>query len=279
MNTFKKIMAWTLVIISILGILACAAGIVGGWVINNRLTDSLMNLLDGIQTLTTSLEDSLSKAGSSLTTANSAISTLRDLGTQLGESASENTPILDRIAQVIQEQLSPTLDRIRETFSTVQERIKAINSAIEALNVLPGVNLPTLSPQLDEVNQLVQNVVDAIDELKSNIADFKAGVVQNVLTALSAKIEPIATLLANLEELVNTSLERIDNLQAGVANLQAKLPMAIDLLTVGSTIILAWLILAQISLLLAARTYLKSGSLPWAAAPAEQVLEDTALDS
>jgi hypothetical protein len=130
--------------------------------------------------------------------------------------------------------------------------VTAVNSAIEALNMLPGVNLPTLSPQLEEVSQLAQNVVDAIDDLRSNIADFKAGVVQDVLAAFSARVEPIATLLANLEQLVDTSLARIDNLQAGVENLQAKLAKTIDLITVVSTIVLSWLILAQVSLFLAA---------------------------
>jgi len=279
MSTFTKILAWTLVIISFIGILACAAGVVGGWVINDRLTDRLMNLLDGVQSLTTSLEDSLTNASAYLTTANTAISTLRDLGTQLGENASVNTPILDRITQALQEQLSPALDRIRETFTTVVESVTAINSAIEALNMLPGVNLPTLTQELEQVDQLAQNVVDAIGELQSNIADFKTGVVQDVLAAFSARIEPIATLLANLEQLVDTSLARIDNLQAGVENLQAKLPTTIDLITVVSTIVLSWLILAQVSLFLVARYYLKSGRLLWARIPDDQAAVDPALES
>ena len=278
MSTFKKILAWLFVIISLIGILACAAGIVGGWVINDRFTDGLLGLLDGVQSLATSLEDPLTNASASLNTANTAISTLRDFGSQLGESASENTPIFDSISDVIQEQLSPTIDKLREIFAAIMDSLDAINSAIEALNMLPGVNLPTLSQLLEDANQLVQDIEDAIGELQSSVEDFKAGVVQDVSAALSSIIEPIANLLVNLEELVNTSLERIDSLQAGVAELQEKLPTAIDLLTVASTIVLFWLILAQVSLFLAARFYLKSGRLLWESVPGDRSPVDPALE-
>jgi chromosome segregation ATPase len=237
-----------------------------------------LGLLDGVQSLATSLEDPLTNASASLNTANTAISTLRDLGSQLGESASENTPIFDSISDVIQEQLSPTIDKLREIFAAIMDSLDAINSAIEALNMLPGVNLPTLSQLLEDANQLVQDIEDAIGELQSSVEDFKAGVVQDVSAALSSIIEPIANLLVNLEELVNTSLERIDSLQAGVAELQEKLPTAIDLLTVASTIVLFWLILAQVSLFLAARFYLKSGRLLWESVPGDRSPVDPALE-
>ena len=45
MSTFKRILAWILIVISVLGILVCALGVAGSWMINDSLTQSVLGLL------------------------------------------------------------------------------------------------------------------------------------------------------------------------------------------------------------------------------------------
>jgi chromosome segregation ATPase len=266
------------VVISIIGIIACLVGIVGGWVINSRLTNSVENLLNGVQQITVSVEGSLEQARVHLNTANSAISTIRHTASQLGAGADVNTPLLDRITQTIQDGLSPALSRIRDAFLPIKESVLAINNTLEVFNTIPGLNLPTLTSQLESLSDRIDQVNQSVADLQASIANFKAGVISNVLTAFMEKFEPIANLLSNLEQDVTTALDQINKLQASVERLQGVVASAIDIITLLLSIWLVWIALSQVSLVLVARYYLKSGKMVWEANeikthPAETTLE------
>jgi chromosome segregation ATPase len=269
MNTFKRILAWTIVVISIIGILACTVTVVGSWVINDRMTIRIENMLSGVQGTLSSVENSLTLASTHLNTANTAINTIRETASQFGDNIGENTPILDAIRRAVDEELSPTINTVRDTFLSIWERVLAINNTIETINALPGIQLPTLSTEIQSINDQIQKVTDAVQQLQTYISDLKSGVVSAVIEPLLAKIEPIATFLATLEQDVNKYIGQVNQLQAAVENLQAKISSTIDIFTILLSIALAWVILAQISLILAAGLYLKTGRKVWEFTPGE----------
>ena len=279
MSTFKRFLAWALIVISILGILACTVGMVGSWMINNDLTNRILNLLSGVQNGLSRVDDSLTLASTQLNSANTAISTAREAASKLGTSIDENTPLLDNITAAITDGLAPSIDKVRDTFLPLWERILAINNTIETLNTLPGINLPTLTPQLESLNSQIQQVVDGVQQLQGDIANFKKGVVQNVLVPFLSKIDEVATFLAKLEKDVNTYLVQVKQLQAAASELQARVPSAIDNLTILLSILLIWAILAQISLVLVASLYLRTGKMVWEFAPAIQPIENAPLEA
>ncbi|MCZ7670030.1 MAG: hypothetical protein M5U34_24080 [Chloroflexi bacterium] len=45
MKTVKLIIAWILMILAVVGIIAVLAGFVGSWVVRNKVTDVTINLL------------------------------------------------------------------------------------------------------------------------------------------------------------------------------------------------------------------------------------------
>lgn len=279
MRTFKRLLAWALIVISILGILACAVGMVGSWMINNDLTNRILNLLSGVQASLTRVDDSLTLASTQLNTASTAISTAREAASKLGTSISENTPLLDNITAAITDGLEPSINKVRDTFLPLWERILAINNMIETLNTLPGINLPTLTPQLESLNGQIQQVVDGVQQLKGDIADFKKGIVQDVLVPILAKIDEIATFLAKLEKVANTYMVQVRQLQAAASDLQARVPSTIDNLTILLSILLILAILAQISLVLVASLYLRTGKMVWEFASGIQPIENVPLEA
>jgi chromosome segregation ATPase len=267
MNTFKRILAWAVVVISIIGILACLAGIIGGWVVNERLTNSILNLLSGVQSGLSSVEGSLTRVSDHLSTANSAIDSVRQSAAQLGDQVEANTPVLDAISRTIDERLSPSVNRLRELILPVWERILAINNTLEALNTLPGIQLPTLTAQLQSLDDQIQAAIQGVEELRADIQSFRSGVVENVRARFSGKIDTIATFLSTIEGEVNTYLAQVKNLQAAVSDLQVRIPSTIDTITLLLSILLIWIILAQISLALVAMVYLRTGQMVWEFGP------------
>jgi methyl-accepting chemotaxis protein len=278
MSTFKRVLAWILIVISVLGILVCALGIAGSWMINDRLTQGALGLLTRAETALSRVEDSLTVADSTLKDASSAIATVQEAAGKLGDRIEKNSPVLDRISQILQEQLGPAVGKIRDAFLKIDERVQAVNTAIQALNALPGIQMDTLDLQLDGPKERVGLVADAVQQLQQNVADFRAGIVQSMAPFME-KLDRIAGFLTRLDEEVNTYLKQVDNLQAAVANAKVNIPSLIDRITLIISIVFLWIILAQIALFLVARAYLKTGRMVWEMPAGEGVSSKEALAS
>lgn len=262
MSTLKRILAWIMIVISVLGILVCSLGIAGSWMINDSLTQTVLGLISRAETALTRIEDTLTLADAQLKDASSAVATVQEAASKLGDRIEKNSPVLDRIAQILQDQLGPTVNKIRDAFLQIEERVQAVNNTIEALNALPGVQLTTLDLQLEGPRERVGLVVDAVQQLQQNIADFRAGIVQS-MEPFRERLDRIAGFLTRLEEEVNTYLTRVDNLQAALATATVNIPALIDRVTLILSFVFLWIILAQIAMFLVARVYLKTGKMVW----------------
>ena len=262
MSTFKRILAWILIVVTVLGILVCSLGIAGSWMINDSITQEVLGLLSRAETALSRVEDTLTLADAQLKDASSAIATVQEAVAKLGDRIEENSPVLDRIAQILKEELGPAANRIRDAFVRIEERVQAVNNAIETLNALPGIQLASLDLQLEGPKERVGLVVDAVQQLQQSVADFRAGIVQS-MTPFMERLDRIAGFLNRLDEEVNTYLEQVNDLQVAVASATVNIPSLIDRITLILTFVFLWVILAQLALFLVARVYLKTGRLVW----------------
>ena len=276
MSTFKRILAWILIVVSVLGILVCSLGIAGSWMINDSLTQEVLGLLSRAETALTRVEDSLTLANATLQDASAAIATVQEATSNLGDRIEKNSPVLDRISQILQDELGPAINKIRDTFLKIEERVQAVNNAIEAVNALPGIQLSTLDLQLEGPKDRVALVVDAVQQLQQNVADFRAGLVQSMAPFME-KLDRIAGFLNRLEEDINTYLNQVNSLQTALVSLKGNVPSLIDRITLIITFVFLWIILAQIALFLVARVYLKIGHWVWEIPASEKSSSKEAL--
>jgi hypothetical protein len=262
MSTFKRILAWTLIVISVIGILVCTLGVVGSWMIKDRLTQEVLGLLSKADTAVTRVEDSLTLVDAQLKDAGTAIDTVREAASKLGDRIEKNSPVLDRISQILNEELGPTVNKIRDTFLKIEERVSAVNNTIAVVNALPGIELPPLDIQFEGINDRVSQVFDTVQQLQKSIADFKAGIVQSMAPFLE-RLDRISGFLVKLDQDMSTYLDKVNKLQAVLAGAKANIPATINKITIFISIIFLWVILAQIGLVLVARFYLRTGRMVW----------------
>ena len=272
MSTFKRILAWILIVVSVLGILVCSLGIAGSWMINDSLTREVLGLVSRAQTALSRVEDSLIVADAALKKASSAIVTIQEASSKLGDRIEKNSPALDRISQILQDELGPAVNKIRDAFVKIEERVQAVNNAIQALNALPGIQLSTLDLQLEGPRDRVGLIADVVQQLQQNVADFRAGLVQNMAPFMEG-LDQVAGFLNRLEQDVNNYLKLVDNLQAALASAKLSIPSTIDKIMLIMSIVLLWLIITHIALFLVARVYLKTGKMVWNLIPSQKSRE------
>lgn len=262
MSTFKRILAWILIVISVLGILVCTLGIAGSWMINDSLTQGILGLISRADTALSRVENTLILADAQLKDASAAVATVQEATAKFGDRIEKNSPVLDRLSQILQERLGPTVNKIRDAFIQIEERVQAVNNAIEALNALPGIQIDTLDLQLDGPKEQLGLVVDSVQQLQQNVADFRAGIVQN-MAPFKERLDRIAGFLTRLDEEVNTYMKQVNTIQATLAAATTNIPSLIDRVTLLITFLFVWIVLAQIALFLVARVYLKTGKMVW----------------
>jgi ABC-type transporter Mla subunit MlaD len=232
----------------------------------------VLGLVSRAETALSRIEDSLTVADAALKNASSALATIQEASSKLGDRIEKNSPALDRISQILQDELGPAVNKIRDAFVKIEERVQAVNNAIEALNALPGIQLSTLDLQLEGPRDRVGLIADAVQQLQQNVADFRAGIVQSMAPFME-KLDQTAGFLDRLEQDLNTYLRQVNNLQAALANAKLNIPSTIDRIMLIMSILLLWLIIAQIALFLAARVYLKTGKMVWDFIPSRKSQE------
>ena len=272
MRAFKRILAFVAIGLCVLGILAAAAGIVGVWRANGPVTQTLVKTVSGLETVVGGIGDGLDRLTELLDAASSAVALIEDTVTVAGDTLAQSTPVLELLTRIFGDQLLPSVSAGLETARSLGETALAVNSALETVNSLPGISVPTLPPEL---TSLAQDLVDLESQVKQGaqeVKDMKVAAVESVVTPVTERTGKMQSSLGGISAKASTASERLSETEAGLAQLREQLPLYIDLASIGATLILAWLILAQVSLLVHARVYLRSTAAA-TAAPAESAPE------
>lgn len=245
----KKFLAVIVMTLSVLLITASIAGIVAVWVYNTPVTEGLLNVFVPIDRAYVQFDEGLSRAETRLTEARAKLSETKAELEQKGQTAIENTLVLDTVQKRMDIDLEPSVANLRQTVSGTQQAVASLQSAVEAINSLPFVTtpLPDLTG-LQAMSGRLTNVDDSMQELRVNLHNRKAERMtatverlRKLLTRLDAGLEALQTGVTGLDQ-------RLTEINRQTTWLQTQIPTWIDWVSIGVTVALLWLILSQASL-------------------------------
>jgi peptidoglycan hydrolase CwlO-like protein len=202
----RKILAVLVAIIAGLGVILCAGGLIGLWVINTPVTDTITSTAQ-------TAEAYLALASSTTTTARSQIEDIRTQIDAFGTSVKNMTPetrteITSKVRDAVQHKFGPTIDALRTTFTTLRTGIIALNRSLESANRIPGVNVPTLTDELQAADQRLGEIQDSLTALTKALADVSVdGSRIEALTAATS--DKLAAVEGSLSQW-NTKITTVD---------------------------------------------------------------------
>lgn len=275
MRTFKRVLAIVVIVLCVVGILAAAAGIVGVWRANGPVTQALVKTVSGLEAVVGGIGDGLERLTARLDAASGAVALIEDTVTVAGDTLAQSTPVLELLSRFFGDQLLPSVSAGLETARSLGASALAVNSALETVNSLTAMSVPTLPPEL---TSLAQDLVDLENQVKQGaqeIKDMKVAAVESVVTPVTERTAKMQLRLDGASAKVSAASERLSETEAGLAQVREQLPLTIDLASIAATLVLAWLILAQVSLLVHAREHLRTPA-PATPPPAESTAEPEA---
>lgn len=252
----RKILAYTLIILSSLLLLASLVGIGAAWFYNEPLTHEATSQLQDIdhelELAQTTLDSTHTELERALRLVDAAQAALEKLAAQ-SESAES---LFDGIQSSLDDKLLPELKTTRERIDSARTALENLRGLLQTISAIPfiGINIP---------DQIVTDLIASADAIDAEIANAE-DVAKQASTFVSDTSYLLGGDLTETRDSLQTFLKAVEEYQdkvadwrAQIADLIASLPKWIDNTSIGLTIFLFWFGLSQFGLLLHGRMILR----------------------
>ncbi len=251
MRTFKLVVAWILVALSVLGIIAVLIGLVASWQIRNRATEATVNLLTAGETAVTTLSNGIGRIDDRLAVTQQNIQTLENNITTTGADVTENSLVGQAISAQISEETAASVAEARATVTAITDAVSTLNAAINAANAIPFVQLDGFIPEL------VGDIATGIAELEQSVTTFRTGVQQRREDRIADTVVYFTGITAEMSDRVGrvqsrleTAEARLDTTTDRLESAKVRLPRIYTTITIAANVALLLIGVAFGSLLL-----------------------------
>lgn len=251
MRTFKLVVAWILVALSVLGIIAVLIGLVASWQIRNRATEATVNLLTAGETAVTTLSNGIGRIDDRLAVTQQNIQTLENNITTTGTDVTENSLVGQAISAQISEETAASVAEARATVTAITDAVSTLNAAINAANAIPFVQLDGFIPEL------VGDIATGIAELEQSVTTFRTGVQQRREDRIADTVVYFTGITAEMSDRVGrvqsrleTAEARLDTTTDRLESAKVRLPRIYTTITIAANVALLLIGVAFGSLLL-----------------------------
>jgi hypothetical protein len=252
MNVLRRGGAALLLVCSALVLLLCLGGVVGVWVVNQPAKQAIGDALETLDSYLTLADQTVQQVGERTARLRATLDGARRemvVADNAGRGA-----ITARVTVALQE-ASATLATLRGVVQTLSASVATLNRTLGHLGRVPGVVPPTLPDDLQALEQSLSILGDRLDTLGAAMSDASVG-----LTSLTDRIGAVSGELRGMDERLDQWRSRLAAARSAVASAKAGAPTAIDLASVGLSLLLLLFGAGQTSLGLQAWRWLRAPS-------------------
>jgi hypothetical protein len=242
---------WYAIAIFLSGVilLVSAMGIAGVWITQRALANTIVQVLDAVGNVTTSLRQAAEGVDTKLEHMQGTASYISTVASTLGENINDQGLIKQLLPPDQEQNLVAVASSVTETISTLRDGISTGITLYRSIDQLPFVSLP--SPTQDQINKLEDSigaVQTALNNLVADITAFRSSVSSPInrigagADNLNNRLGQARDSLAQLDARLAITLERLDSLKQTAVRV-------LLLLSVLITLLMAWVIYSQVELI------------------------------
>jgi uncharacterized phage infection (PIP) family protein YhgE len=249
MKLWKRVLAATVMVFSVLLIIVLVAGIVGSWIVNSSLTDGIVQVSTGIDTALANTDNALSRLDTAVSSARQRVDLFDETVAAAGENLAENPVFLTAIAERLDLGIAPAVDEVRGTVQTIRETILVAQNTVQTLNALPFVSIGGSvadDGKLQTLSEALTSLTDGVREIRDGVRAARAEGITGVVTTLGQGTSRLDAGLETIETAVSGAEARVSALRTEASEFKSKLTFWLDAVSVVTTLALLWLIFAQV---------------------------------
>jgi len=240
MRTFKRIIAWIVVVLAIIGILVSVAGLVGSWVVNNKVTAVTVDLLVAGQKGVMTLNDSVNRVDARLDITHERIDFFDDKVMTAAEELTETSLVVTLIDNLIGDEIRPIIQSISETANVIRDTATAIDEVIGAVDNIPLVSLEKVNPGDNIFTQIADDITaieTAIDETQAEVQANREGKIEDVVSNVTNKtdewrssVNKVQGRLGEVDSRLDASFDNMEELKSSLSRTFLMITLAVNLL-------------------------------------------------
>lgn len=246
----RKILAWTLIVLSSIFLLASVAGIGAAWIYNEPLTREATGRLKEIDGQLSQVQATLESSRQELERALRIVDATEQVLEKLAEQSTSAENILEGIQSTLDDRLLPELKTTRERINSARSALENLQSVLDGIaSFLPGVDLG--APK-----KIVTDLIDSANSIDSEISNAE-DIAKQASTFVSDTSYLLGGDLTQTRESLQNFITSIEDYQGRVAgwrdqaaDLIKNVPVWIDRASISITVFLLWFGLSQFGLLL-----------------------------
>ena len=250
MKIVKKAAAIIVMILSAVLLLAMLAGVVGVWwgqdQVKGVVTDVSTTASNALGRVKGASEQVNTVVGLSQGRVDQMVTNITAAGTKVEETKLA----LVAAEQLLDTDLTPTIERVTERVSDLRDTIAMIDKTISLLSRLPGGGDNELLTVADSVIEKIKAADQAVQDFRTSVQDAKSQATAEAVNKLTTPLNRVSTGLGTLSSDLTTLGQRIDAEQAALAALTSRVFTAITLAAIVLTLAFLWMALAQVALFL-----------------------------
>ena len=257
----RKILAWTLLILSSIFLLLSVAGIGAVWIYKGPLTRSALSQLQGIDNELSQAQTTLQSSQTELERALRIVDASEKALEKLSAQSTSAKNLFDGIQSSLDDKLLPDLKNTRTRIDAARASLEKLQSVLKGIsNFIPGVDLGA-------PGKVVTDLIASTNSLDADIANAETVVkqtstfVSDTSYLLGGDLTGTRASLENFLTAIKAYQQKVTNWRAQVTDLIKNVPVWIDRTSISLTIFLLWFALSQFSLLLHGRS-LRHGENP-----------------
>jgi chromosome segregation ATPase len=252
----RKILAWTLIVLSSIFLLLSAAGMGASWIYNEPLTRETTSRLKEVDNELAQAEVTLESTHAELERALRLVDAAQTALEQLAAQSTSADNLLDGIQSSLDDKLLPELKKTRERLGTARNALEGLRNLLQSISSLPfiGIEIP---------DQILTDLISSADTLDIEIANAE-DVAKRASTFVSDTSYLLGGDLTETRDSLQTFLAAVEEYQGKVAGWRTQLvdlidafPIWIDRASISLTLFLLWFGLSQFGLLLHGRLVLR----------------------
>jgi len=191
-----------------------------------------------------------------------AVVRLNDTAIKLGDRLDERSPMVTALTGAVGDNLAPTIAEMRVQASALHDAGVAVNTALQTLDRLGFMNVPTFSDELSDVSKRIDAVQSDVQELHATIDEARTGASANLVIAVTTRTTKIDNVMERIKSTAVKYQATVAQKQQQVTDLSQRVLCAVNLLVISLTALFLVVAAGQVLLIYVCWQYFRRDRLP-----------------
>lgn len=258
----RRTLAAIVILVALMALAMSAAGLIGIWVARAPARSAMTSVAMTLNNTLARVDQALASVGASAERGRQAVARVDAAANALGDRIEAGSPALAALAGAVRDDLAPKIDDARASAATLRDGVVAVNTALETLNRLPFVSVPTLTDELSALSDRVEAAQNDAQDLRAAVAEARSDASARFVGTVTAGTSKIDAGLAQISATAATHQGAVAQRQQQVADLADTLLLAINLLVVLLSVLFLLFAAGQVLLIYVCWQYVRAGRFP-----------------